>query len=82
MSTESARAFLGQSIRRARENANLSMDELAALIGQNKSLISKWENGVHMPSIWWLCKIAVATHSEPHDMIGSSKTWAKLTKET
>ena len=40
---------LGQQIRQARENKNLSHEELAAQLGVSRQAVSKWENGIAIP---------------------------------
>ena len=40
---------LGQQIRQARENKNLSQEELAAQLGVSRQAVSKWENGAALP---------------------------------
>lgn len=40
---------LGEQIRRARENKNLSQEELAEQLGVSRQAVSKWENDTSMP---------------------------------
>lgn len=40
---------LGEQIRQARENKNLSQEELASRLGVSHQAISKWENDVSVP---------------------------------
>lgn len=52
--------MLCQRLREARENANLTQQALADLIGVQRAVISKYENGMIEPSISQLKKIAAA----------------------
>ena len=50
--TEQSNAFFtGQLIETARKNAHLTQDELAKLVGSNKSYISRIENGKTEPKV-------------------------------
>jgi DNA-binding XRE family transcriptional regulator len=50
--TEQSNAFFtGQLIENARKNAHLTQDELAKLVGSNKSYISRIENGKTEPKV-------------------------------
>jgi len=40
---------IGEQIKHARENKNLSQEELAFQLGVSRQAVSKWENGVSLP---------------------------------
>lgn len=40
---------LGEKIRRAREEKNLSQEDLAEQLGVSRQAVSKWENGIALP---------------------------------
>lgn len=49
----------GQRLKAARENANLTQDELAKLVGvQGKQAISNWETGLREPNMQMLLKLS------------------------
>lgn len=52
--------MLHQKLREARENANLTQEALANLIGVKRAVISKYENGMIEPSVSQLKRIAAA----------------------
>lgn len=51
---------IGTRIKDARARANYTQVTLAEAVGVEKSLLSKWERGVHLPSTEWMIKLAVA----------------------
>lgn len=53
-------AEVGESIRHAREEVDVSVDELAAATGYTTFTLWKWERGKHPPRISALYQIAVA----------------------
>lgn len=52
--------MLHQKLREARENANLTQEALANLIGVKRAVISKYESGMIEPSVSQLKRIAAA----------------------
>ena len=59
--TKEARAYYtGQLIEDARKNAHLTQEELAILVGANKSYISRIENGKTEPKVSTFYRIAAA----------------------
>lgn len=48
-SRKSEEMTLGEQIRQARENKNLSQEELAAQLGVSRQAVSKWENDSSLP---------------------------------
>jgi len=59
--TKEARAYYtGQLIEDARKNAHLTQEELANLVGANKSYISRIENGKTEPKVSTFYRIAAA----------------------
>ena len=55
--------MLHQKLRKARENANLTQEALANLIGVKRAVISKYENGIIEPSVSQLKRIAAALNT-------------------
>ena len=49
---------LKDEIRRRRENMKLSLCGCARLLDINKSVLSRWENGICLPNIEGLMKLA------------------------
>jgi len=51
---------LGQKIKKAREDSDLTLDELSSIFNKkygfatNKGMISKWENGITTPSLQFI----------------------------
>ena len=60
---------LGRNIRSVRENAGLSLDELARLINSDKSHLSKIENGGQTPKIDSVFRIMDALRVVPSDIM-------------
>lgn len=50
MSSETAAAFLGAELRRARNAARLSQEQLAQRLGYDRTMITKTESGTRIPS--------------------------------
>lgn len=50
MSSETTAAFLGAELRRARNAARLSQEQLAQRLGYDRTMITKTESGVRIPS--------------------------------
>lgn len=75
---ETFRNALGERIRLAREEANLSLVALAQQIGSSRSAVSRWERGESEPE--WSSAVAlarvlnrdVAWFAVPHDAEGSA----------
>ncbi len=72
---EAAAAELGARLARARERAGFSQDDVALLIGQQRPVISNWENGTRTPKLRQLeqlssiyrVSLAVLLGQEPAD---------------
>ncbi len=56
---------VGTVIRRMREGARLTQEQLAAEVGSSRSLVGRWESGVHAPSVLRFLRICKATDTEP-----------------
>ena len=60
---------LGERIRRARKNKGLSQEELGNLIGVHGNTVSAWENGVFLPKILIMQKLAQALDIPEKDLL-------------
>lgn len=58
--SRSLAATVGTNIRAARRAADLTQNELAALVGVDLMMVSRWERGVHRPNDENLCALATA----------------------
>ena len=58
--TEQIRQRQGEAIREAREARDMTIGELADLIGASPGSVSHWENGRHSPRLRQQLDIAVA----------------------
>ena len=56
-SRESYSSRFGQHLRRIRESKGISLRELATEIESNKSTLSKIENGVNIPTVYFFKRI-------------------------
>lgn len=56
---------LGRALRARREQAGLSQDMLAGLVGTGQALVSKWEGGQQAMSVAQLVLVASATGAAP-----------------
>jgi len=61
---------IGNSIKNARLNANLSQTELANKIGVSHSAISFWENEVNVPNVKDLLKLADVLNVTLDELVG------------
>ena len=61
---------IGDSIRFFRKLAKLTQVELAKMSGISQNAISCWENGVHIPNVWDLWKIADILEISIDELIG------------
>lgn len=59
-STEAHSFYTGQLIEEARKNAHMTQEELASLVGADKSYISRIENGKTEPKVSTFYRIAAA----------------------
>src|SRR5437588_10858133 len=59
---------LGEALASARERAGFSQDEVALLIGQQRPVISNWENGSRRPNSHQLSKLS-AIYRVPLDLL-------------
>jgi len=59
---------LGQKIKRARQNADLTQKQLAELIGAKHNSVSNWEKGVSKPSQQLRLQIAQITGTPPEEL--------------
>ena len=60
---------LGRNIRRLREEAGLSQEQLAFDAGMKRSYLSDMERGVRNPTVRALGRIAVALKVEPTELL-------------
>lgn len=61
---------IGDNIKAARKALRMSQDALAEAIGANRVTISKYENGIYLPSVPALERLAVALHTTPEELFG------------
>ena len=64
--------IIGKNIRDARKALKMSQDELAEAIGANRVTISKYENGVYLPSVPALERLAVALRTTANQLQGKT----------
>lgn len=60
---------LARNIRRLREEAGLSQEQLAFDAGMKRSYLSDMERGVRNPTVRALARIAVALKVEPGELL-------------
>lgn len=60
---------LGRNIRRLREEAGLSQEQLAFDAGMKRSYLSDMERGVRNPTVRALGRIALALKIEPGELL-------------
>lgn len=61
---------LGESIRNARKRAGISQTELASRLKVHQKDISRWENGVYVPSIEVFSRICRELGVSADEMLG------------
>jgi transcriptional regulator with XRE-family HTH domain len=66
--TEAAR-LLGQRIRQAREEHQLSRPQLAALVASDPSAVWRWEKGLRMPNGTTLGRLAAALSTDVAELL-------------
>lgn len=64
-----AGAMLGQFVRARRLALGLSQSALGLLVGTDKTVISKWENNVHIPGRRWSLDLAWALQVHPIEIV-------------
>lgn len=67
-SADTARQF-GANLRRARERANLTQEDLASTAGMDRSAISLLERGRRSPGLEIILKLATALKLEPEVLL-------------
>ncbi len=65
-------ALFGRNVRRMREEAGLSQEELAFRAGMKRTYLSDLERGTRNPSIRALGRLAEALGTNPDAMLSSS----------
>lgn len=63
--------ILGRNVRRMREEAGLSQEQLAFDAGMKRSYLSDLERGVRNPSVRALERLAQALNVQPGELINS-----------
>ena len=53
-----------------REKAKLTQEELAMLVGTDRSTVAKWETGKSFPRPDTLCQLARVLGCTPNDLLG------------
>lgn len=57
--------FLGQNIRAAREQLDLTQRELAVRLDCETALVNRWENGKHAPSRYYTRELVKVLGHDP-----------------
>ena len=70
---EDIRKNIMNNVREYRRQSNMSQNELAALIGIHRSYLSEMENGVRLPSIKVIVRIADVFQIEPWELLCAAK---------
>jgi transcriptional regulator with XRE-family HTH domain len=73
------RQHLGERLRAARRNNNLSQEELGKLIGASKQQISKYEKAVDTPSLSRLVQL-LATLNIPRSFVFEEHVTSRVTR--
>ena len=68
---------IGDNIRTARKSLKMSQDDLAAAIGANRVTISKYENGIYLPSVPALERLADALSTTSAQLRGETEEQQK-----
>lgn len=61
---------IGENIKSARKALKMSQDDLAEKTGANRVTISQYENGVYLPSVPALQRLAEALNTTPSKLTG------------
>lgn len=64
---------VGQNIKRLRENAKMTQEEMAEKLNVTRQAISSWENGKTQPDIETLHKIATLFETDINELIYGKK---------
>lgn len=64
---------MGERIKQAREDMDLTMAELARLIGVNRSAICRWESDDRTPRAIYLCKLANVLGVSVDYLVGTAR---------
>ena len=68
--------WLGNRIRAAREQAGLTQDKLAELVGVSRTAVARWENGDIEPKLKNLIILSKQLHVSTDYLLGlEEKTW-------
>jgi hypothetical protein len=51
--------------------------EFARHIGQYPEVVSRWEHGTNLPSLYWLLRIMGRCKCGVEDLLGPRKAWRK-----
>jgi transcriptional regulator with XRE-family HTH domain len=60
---------IGHALRKARNRRGLSIQELAAILDVNPSVVSRYENGHHIPSLISLKRLCQAMGVRPSKLL-------------
>ena len=64
--------YIGEKIRNAREDMDLSQNDMAKLIPMNQSNYSKIERNIQEPSLYQFKRICEVLRLDPRDLLGMS----------
>lgn len=73
--------YIGEQIRRCRNNLKMTQEALAAILYVTPQAVSQWERGITIPDTDKLSEIAAALHTTVNALIGtvtSSLDWVLL----
>ena len=73
---------LGEKIKRLREDRELSQAELAKVIGTSREIVSNIENGVRMPKLSEISKLASFFHCSIDDLISDEESVEIIIKKS
>lgn len=71
---------IGKTIKKLRKDNNMSQEELANLLNCNNTSISKWENGIGNPDIYYLKKISNIFNIDLNDLLEGNNITKKIPK--
>jgi transcriptional regulator with XRE-family HTH domain len=74
------RGLVGSNVRRCREAAGLSQEDLAARMGVDQAYVSRLEAGQRNPTIVTVWHVAKALGVEPSDLFQENEPRAKSQK--
>ena len=74
------RETIGSNILQQRRAADLTQEQLAAIIGTKPGHISHWERGVRLPVLDSIFRLCLALDCELEDLLGVAPEWKEWVK--